>query len=575
MIKTNYIWETIKIIYKGSPLRFCVCILLLVFISTLNPLYIIAANRLINTLTVTYQLNILIYPFVFFILTLILNNSKSFINLLGSYLWITAEVSLQRALIEKTSKKNLSFYDTPSFYNNLERAKQGYGNAVGTTMMVISAIFISVFSVLFTIAFLVQVSMGIAILLIFIVGIKIVSYIFETKNLQTLRTEQSSEIIKRNLLSEYIWSKESRVYGASAYFLNQWSEKNAEIIKKENKIKRKNLLFSFGMDSLMFFLYSMVLFSVVVLRMRNETAVIAEIIIMFIAMDSIFNNIGSIVLQFGNILQNAALSKDLFDYLNSEDQEPAFKAISGKYAISLKDVSFSYPLSKVRILKNINMKVHVGENIAIVGRNGSGKTTLFKLLSGLYSPSSGDITYANNLYLSEKTHKNISLMFQDAQAYNLTFAENIKIGDMERECEENTVKNILHDVFGQEWVSKYPKMEGTFIGKEFGGIELSGGEQQRLSLGRTLFRKSTVVFLDEPASALDALAEERLYKDFLEVSKGKTTFFVTHRLATVRYADRIIVIKHGEIVEQGTHQELISRNGEYFYLYNLQKQGFS
>lgn len=577
MKKKKYVWETFEIIYKGAPAHFIVCIILLVLIALFAPLHLLAINTLINMLTGNnLSLDKFLYPFLFFIFTLILTNSKSVINLLGSYLWITAEISLQKALIKKATNKTLSFYDIPAYYDQLERAKEAYGNAVGTTMMLISAIFISLFSMLFITVYLSQISLGVTIALLFISTIKVVSYIYETKNLHTLRIKQAADIRNKELLSNYIWCKESRVYGGIAHFLNKWSQKNESVIKENNKIRRKNLAFSFGMDSITFICYALALMVVVIVKLQNDDTVIADIIVLFVATDYIFNNISSIVSQFGSVIQNVHLSKDLFDFLNSETDVPIQRLISkdDENTISLENVIFRYPLSEKDTLNAINLVVKKGENIALVGENGSGKTTLVKILSGMYEPTKGIINYGKSLNLTDGTHKNISVMFQDVNSYNISLAENIIISDFERTYDAGTIEEILASVLGDQWLSKYPQGEKTLIGKAFGGTELSGGEKQKLSLGRMLFRKNTVLFLDEPTSALDPLAEEQIYRKFISISEGKTTFFTTHRLSTVRFADKIAVMKKGRIIEYGTYKELLSNNGEFAYLYNLQKDAF-
>lgn len=145
---------------------------------------------------------------------------------------------------------------------------------------------------------------------------------------------------------------------------------------------------------------------------------------------------------------------------------------------------------------------------------------------------------------------------------------------MEQMGNSEKIKDILVNVFGINKFNKFNNGINTVIGKEFGGIDLSGGEKQRISYGRTLFRPHTMVFLDEPTAAVDPLTEEKIYQEFIEISKDKTTFFITHRLASVRFADRIIVMDEGRIVEQGTHNELMEMNGLYSEIYKLQKESF-
>lgn len=553
-----------------------ICIGMLILISSFPLLNLMATNALVTCMTMPLlNVKTLAGLCVAFIVSLLLINSKPFINLLGSYIWITAEIALQSALIQKASKKTLIFFDTPSFYQNLEKAIEGYDHAIGTTMMLISAIFISLLSVVLLAGYLAQIDWRIAVTLALIVCIKSIAYGLETRNLQTLRIKQAGESKKCELLSSYLWAKETRVYGASKHFLSKWFSLKERLIMEKSATVRKNLWISFGLDCFTYICYAAVMVLAIRARLQSSgaSAAVSGIIVLFVAMDSIFSNINTVVMQFGNFMKNASLSKDLFDFLSSEDALIKPKEILSGDAVCLKNVSFRYPSSQEDALKKISFSVHIGENIAIVGKNGSGKSTLVKLICGLYEPTEGTICYSPSLHLSQNSHQNITTMFQDVNTYCLSLAENILISEIQNERHTEKAEEILSEVMGKQWLLKYPEGAATMVGRPFGGIELSGGEKQRLSLGRTLFRTSTLMFFDEPTSALDPLAEDRLYQDILHSSRGKTTFFITHRLSSVRFADQIIVLDHGEIVEEGSYEELMKRNGLFEKMYTMQKQG--
>ena len=297
-------------------------------------------------------------------------------------------------------------------------------------------------------------------------------------------------------------------------------------------------------------------------------------VVLFVAMETIFNNINAIVSQLCDLMQNTFLSNDLYYYIEDTSNEYIEKKIDKEEGISLKEVTYSYANSSKKALKNITLNIKPKENIAIVGKNGAGKSTLIKLISGLYKPTDGSISYGRNYGFTKEGYDNISIMPQDVVLYNLTLGENIGISHMEQMGNSEKIKNILINVFGINKFNKFSHGIDSVIGKEFGGIDLSGGEKQRISYGRTLFRPHTMVFLDEPTAAVDPLTEEKIYQEFIEISREKTTFFITHRLASVRFADRIIVMDEGRIVEQGTHNELMKMNGLYSEIYKLQKESF-
>lgn len=574
-MKNHYFYFTIKLIYKNSPIRFLICIALLIFTSSFSLLNLMAINTLIKRLTESpFKPETLVYPGIAFVVTLLLNNAKSFLNMLGSYIWITAEMALQKALIRKAADKSLVFYDTPEYYESLTKAESGYKNALGTTMMLLSAVFVSLFSVIFMAGYLAQIDWRITVALAFIVLVKGIAYRMETHSLQALREKQAAGSRKCELLSTYFWTKESRIYGACGYFLNQWKELNRQLARDKYSVEHKNLWVSFFWSSVTYLCYGAVMVLSIYEPLHGGKGVsVSGIVILFVALDSIFTNMESVVMQFGSLMENASLAKNLFDFISAEDMPLKKKNFLPDVAVRLQDVSFAYPTTKHDTLKKINLTVYPGENIAIVGKNSSGKSTLVKLLCGLYEPGQGTVCYGHSLGLSEDGHENIATMFQDVNLYFLSLAENVCISETEKGMDGKEVEEILGKVMGEKWLSKYPEGIETMVGRAFGGIELSGGEKQRISMARTFFRNSTLVFFDEPTSALDPLAEERLYQEILDLSQNKTSFFITHRLSSVRYADRIIVLDKGEIVEEGTFEALIGQNGLFTEMYSMQKQG--
>lgn len=576
MKKKNYIFYTMRLIYQSAPIRFLLCIGMLIFISSFPLVNLMAVNTLAARLSASpFEAGRLVWPGIAFIVSLLLNNTKAMMNVLGSYLWITAEIALQGALMKKAADKSLIFYDTPQFYEGLQKAKEGYQNTIGTVMMLISAIFISLFSVILMAGYLVQIDWRITIALVLIILAKSIGFKLETGSLQTLREKQAPDIKKWELLSSYFWAKETRVYGACGHFLTKWKNLNEDLTRVRFSVERKNLWIIFALDCLTYLCYATIMALSVYEQLSggNAAAAMSGIVVLFVAMDAVFSNINTVVVQFGNLFKNMSLSRDLFEFLSDEDVPVKPKEFSSDIAVRLKDVYFRYPSAQQDTLKKVNLSVYPGENIAIVGQNGSGKSTLAKLLCGLYDSRAGRISYGHSLELSKDGYTNIATMFQDVQAYCLSLAENVCISETKKSMDEKRAEDILGKVMGKQWLSAYPDGIRTKVGRAFDGIELSGGEKQRISLARTLYRTSSLIFFDEPTSALDPLAEDRLYQDIIKLSQDKTTFFITHRLSSVRFADRIIVLDHGEIVEEGSFETLMEKNGLFASMYTLQKQG--
>ena len=571
MKQMSYIWKTISIIYKENKLHLIAGIFLLLLVATFPFIKLVSINLLVDEISKEafdyYKILLLI---LFFCVSLFISNSASFVNLLGSYLWITAEIALQNVIIKTTAKKSLAFFDNADDCKKLDKAKEGYGSAVGVTMMFISTFFISFASFVMILSYLAQINPKMVLALFIIIPIKVLSSLKVMKEAQKLRDEQTEDRMKVQKYAGYITSKDSKIFMASDFFLKKWYHIYSKMVNKGNQVSNKNLLIDLFSNCVMYFCYAAIIY-ITIIYGNND---LGQMVVLFVAMETIFNNINAIVSQLCDLMQNTFLSNDLYSYIEDTSNEHIQKSIDKEGGISLKEVTYSYANSSKKALKNITLNIKPKENIAIVGKNGAGKSTLIKLISGLYQPTGGSIKYGRNYGFTEESYDNISIMPQDVVLYNLTLGENIGISHMEQMENSEKIKKILVNVFGINKFNKFNNGIDTVIGKEFGGIDLSGGEKQRISYGRTLFRPHTMVFLDEPTAAVDPLTEEKIYQEFIEISKDKTTFFITHRLASVRFADRIIVMDEGRIVEQGTHNELMEMNGLYSEIYQLQKESF-
>ncbi len=244
-----------------------------------------------------------------------------------------------------------------------------------------------------------------------------------------------------------------------------------------------------------------------------------------------------------------------------------------EFDIRLKHIGFTYPMSKKEALSDISLTLYQGQTVAVVGENGSGKTTLCRVLMGLYQPDKGEIFYGDHL-LSTLELMNISAVFQKYCRYKMTVSENIQLGEFWKKTDEKELKGICKDVGIHLEQEHFTNGIYTMLGREFDGIELSGGQWQRIAIARGLFKNSNMIILDEPTAAIDPLEETRLYQDFAKICKNKTAVIVTHRLASARIADRVIVMKEGKVIQDGSHEQLISVEGEYKKMYEEQKKWY-
>ena len=308
--------------------------------------------------------------------------------------------------------------------------------------------------------------------------------------------------------------------------------------------------------------------------------------------------IGDVLLYAGSVtramsdLQTFLATGSEFDYINSylstyedfiaqpsmayDGTLPIEKRDDGQYEFAFHDVSFSYPGTNIPVLEHVTLSFAVGEKTALVGRNGAGKTTLIKLLCRLYEPTSGYITL-NGIDIRKYSYKEytqaFSVVFQDFHLFSLPLDENIAAGT---EIDEAALQSSLAKVGLTDRVQQLPQGVRTRLYNNNGsGVDLSGGEAQRTAIARALYKDAPFVILDEPTAALDPIAEAEIYKQFSQMTAGKTAVYISHRMSSCNFCDRIIVLDHGRIAEDGTHDTLLANHGIYANLYETQAQYYT
>ncbi|WP_017651982.1 ABC transporter ATP-binding protein [Fortiea contorta] len=290
----------------------------------------------------------------------------------------------------------------------------------------------------------------------------------------------------------------------------------------------------------------------------------------------------SALTSIGGMYEDNLYLANLYDFLEEKVPQPWGKATTGlnpQDGIRFENVWFTYPGSSQPALKNISLHLKPGEKLAIVGENGSGKTTLIKLLTRLYTPESGRI-FLDGLDLQawdvDVLRRRIGVIFQNFVRYQFTVGENIGVGDVEHLEDENRWLTAAKKGNAQAFIHQLPQSFTTQLGRWFkGGQELSGGQWQKIALARAFMRtQADILVLDEPTSAMDAQAEFDIFNHFRTLTQNQMVFLISHRFSTVRMADKITVIERGEVVEQGTHEELLAQEGRYAELFWLQATGY-
>ncbi|MCL2570767.1 MAG: ABC transporter ATP-binding protein/permease [Defluviitaleaceae bacterium] len=369
--------------------------------------------------------------------------------------------------------------------------------------------------------------------------------------------------------------KETRILGGFSIFMDMFT--NA--LKKMQKIQRisnrkdalvvtvTSLLTVIGYGGVLYLLLNAIIGGVI--GIGAFAAVFASIFRIRDMMDGVINEFRFVSRSMGSV-------GNYLDFLALPEVKTSGKAKEAG-DIELKDLCFRYPNAEAEAIKDISLTVKKGTTIAVVGENGSGKSTLMRLIIGLYHASSGEVLHGGvniqDIPLSE-LYQRSTAVFQKYQRYQMLLSENISISDISTKANEEILDRVCEEAGVEPESNTFPDGYSTMLSREFDGVDLSGGQWQRISIARGLFRAHDMIVLDEPTAAIDPVEETRIYNRFAEIAKDKTAFIVTHRLGSVRLVDRILVLKNGRLVEDGNHDRLLAADGEYARLYKSQEQWY-
>ena len=376
-----------------------------------------------------------------------------------------------------------------------------------------------------------------------------------------------------NLCRDFSAAKDIRLYGFTDYFMLAVAKIIYELEAVNQKFARQNIKVG-GTRALLNLLRELVAYVYLTYLVCSSRLSVSDFIFYFGIITGFSNWIMNAVYQYSNLercCNDCAAFREFAESTDENDNKPDidFKGIE---SIEFQNVSFKYQSAEKSTINNMTFKVNKGENIAIVGENGAGKTTAVKLLCGLYYPTSGEILIngKSNRDFSGNSYFNLfSAVFQDYYFMPMTIAENIC-------ATSNYDKEKLFAAFEKAGISNkingLPNKEKSYMIKDVykDAVDFSGGEKQKLLLAKAIYKNAPVLILDEPTAALDPIAENELYLKYNEITSNKISFFISHRLSSTRFCDRILFIKGGRIAESGTHDELMALKGLYYRMYQIQ-----
>ncbi len=488
-------------------------------------------------------------------------------------------------LIEKSATLDLPQFEDSNFYDKLERARRQT-----TSRVVLMSDALTQAQDLITIAFLAGglIAFNPWLILILVVAVLPV-FLSETYfNQQSYSLVRSWTPERRELdYLRYIGAsdetaKEIKIFGLADFLKERFSKVADSYYHANKKLSTKRAGFALIFNSLGDVGYYIAYVFIIIQAISGEIT-IGDLTFLAGSFNQMRNLLQGVLSRFSNIAQSALYLQDFFDFLEIEPaihspKNPLALPTQIKEGFVFENVGFKYPNTEVWANRHLSFTLKVGEKLALVGENGAGKTTLVKLLARLYDPNEGRILLDGvdiREYDMEEYRQKIGVIFQDFVRFQFKFFENVAIGKIAERENRHLIENASALSLADSVANNLPKKYDQILGKRFeGGVDLSGGQWQKVALGRAYMRNAQLLILDEPTAALDARAEYEVFQRFSELTEGKTAVLISHRFSTVRMADRILVFSGGEMEEIGSHEELVEKNGIYAELFALQAEGY-
>lgn len=561
------IFRTLQYGMRKTPLYFTVFVLVALLASLTNMFSIVVVQQLIDSIQngTDHVIKMIAFTGGILILYGIANVFYEFVN--RSYFLRFICIIIEE-MNDKASRLQLIEFESVKLFEKISMAINGVSSAINSTLDVLRGLiyYLIFFTSISIYLFCMQPKLTAIILLIFIP--KVLSQLVKGSRMKKLQEETVLYEREKNYymdcLTDKEFYKETRVLRLQNFFLrkyensvNKYTNKYWETCKKLNLIDLCLDIFTYAayITSLGLIIYSI---------FTNKIE-LGTFVAIYYSLQKLMDMTYELVQLLGEVYKNYGLAGNLYQFLDMEEMVEKKEKLEEQIdEIRLENVSFTYPYCEKSALKNISVSLKRNSKIAIVGINGSGKSTLSKILLGLLAPDQGRVIY-NSTPIENVNQKSVfkcgTALFQNFGKYKLSALENICISDVEKQQNDKYIEEVLKK--SNVDIKKICGSLDQILSKEFDGIDLSGGQWQSLAIARTIYRNHDIIILDEPTSAIDPIEEKKIYDIFNQISKGKIAIIITHRLGFVKNADRILVMEKGRIVEDGSHKELVARNGLY------------
>jgi ATP-binding cassette, subfamily B, bacterial len=491
---------------------------------------------------------------------------------------------IDRKIHAHTLQLDYAFYETPEYLDILKRAREA---GVDKPYAVVRSLFDIVKNVI-TLASIGWILISIdwlllPLLALFVLPILIGRILFSNRGfmlyMKNTGLERQAHYLS-SLMTADSFAKEIRTFSLGKYLQSKYMKIKDDLMDQQLSLSRKrtiNELLTTGLGTTAFFAIT----AYIVFGTLNGQTSVGDIAVFLVIFPQSYSIMQALVAAITALYQNNMYVAHIFELFNLKPHienrisQASLADGMGDEGLVMQNVSFTYPHNKDAALQNISLHIPPGKIVAIVGMNGAGKTTLIKLLCKLYEPSSGIISFGGNdirQYSASQYRKQISVVFQDFVRYNLTVKENIWFGDIDKELSADAVKRAAINAGAADFIEKFALKYDTVLGRLFDeGHEISIGQWQKIAIARAFYSRSSLIILDEATSALDAIAETELFNSFRSRIGQRSALVISHRLSTIKQADYIYVMSDKQIVESGTHDELMLLDGKYASIYENTK----
>jgi len=494
----------------------------------------------------------------------------------------TRYVSIQ--VMEHASRLDLASYEDPVFYDKLERARVQSTDriamiqAIGTVAQQFIAAASLAAGVLWFSPWLLLLLVA-AVLPAFL-GESHFAFIGYAQNIRQTPVRRQLDYL-RTLGASKESAKELKLFGLSGFLSGEYARLSNQIYDQNVRLAQRRL-WAGAFLSLIGTAAYYGAYAYVILRTVQGALSWGSLQFLAGAIAGASSNIQSIFSTLSSIADQSLFLTDLVEFLRVQPKIqskpgafPAPRPIRDGFVFD--NVTFRYPGSSRSVLNCLNLRIQAGERIALIGENGQGKTTIVKLLTRLYDPTEGRILLDGadlRDYDIEDLHREIGVIFQDFVRYEMTARQNIATGRLDR-AQDEAIHEAARKSLADQVVDRLPGGYAQLLGRRFeGGVDLSGGEWQKMALARAYLRDAQILILDEPTASLDARSEYEVFQRFAELTEGKIALLISHRFSTVRMADRIVVLETGQVAEQGTHSQLMALGGRYTSMFELQASSY-